>query len=367
LLRIAHAATLRTLVSTDLTFGARLRSQRERQNVSLSEIADQTKIKRSLLEALERDDVTHWPTGIFRRSYLRAYARAIDLDAEATVREFLELHPDPEEDVTGALADAHRANGESKSPPTRLRYLIDSAMATLPRLQAGARTLAQRVVAEPANGDLPLDTALLAMPRRQVSAMDLALQIEPDHARLRDIGLPFPGSASAVGRHVAADEVAASAREVDLLSVAGLCTRLGCAVDARDIGAVLDELRDALDAEGLILWLWDPPSGAMTPALARGYGDQVLAMLTGVPADADNAVGAAFRSAATCIVDGRTGATGAVVTPLVTPSGCSGVLALEFRGGGEHLESIRASAEILAAQLSTLLQPPVAVPHAATA
>ena len=40
----------------DVSFGARLRSQRERQQVSLAVIAERTKIKVSLLEGLERDE-----------------------------------------------------------------------------------------------------------------------------------------------------------------------------------------------------------------------------------------------------------------------------------------------------------------------
>ena len=78
-------------------FGARLRKRRETQNIDLAAIADQTKIKRSLLEALERDDLSHWPCGIFRRAWFRSYAQAIGLDPDSSVREFLEAHPDPEE------------------------------------------------------------------------------------------------------------------------------------------------------------------------------------------------------------------------------------------------------------------------------
>jgi len=77
------------------SFGARLRRERERRQVSIADIAARTKIKASLFEALERDDVSHWPCGIFRRSFMRAYADAIGLDAEATVREFVERFPDP--------------------------------------------------------------------------------------------------------------------------------------------------------------------------------------------------------------------------------------------------------------------------------
>jgi cytoskeletal protein RodZ len=77
------------------TFGPRLRQERERRQISLTSIAANTKISRSLLEALERDDVSRWPTGIFRRSFVRSYAQAIGLDPDEIVREFMERFPDP--------------------------------------------------------------------------------------------------------------------------------------------------------------------------------------------------------------------------------------------------------------------------------
>src|SRR6516165_12630981 len=77
------------------TFGPRLRQERERRQISLQAIAENTKISRSLLEALERDDVSRWPTGIFRRAFVQSYAQAIGLDAEEIVREFAERFPDP--------------------------------------------------------------------------------------------------------------------------------------------------------------------------------------------------------------------------------------------------------------------------------
>ena len=39
-----------------------------------------------------------WPPGIFRRSFIRAYAKAIGVDVEATTREFLQRFPDPDPD-----------------------------------------------------------------------------------------------------------------------------------------------------------------------------------------------------------------------------------------------------------------------------
>jgi cytoskeletal protein RodZ len=43
------------------SFGARLRRQRERQNVTLAAIAEQTKIHLPLLEELEQDKATDRP------------------------------------------------------------------------------------------------------------------------------------------------------------------------------------------------------------------------------------------------------------------------------------------------------------------
>jgi len=97
------------------SFGARLRRQRERQQVCIADIAARTKIKASLFEAIERDDASRWPSGIFRRSFMRAYAGAIGLDADATVREFLEQFPDPAAPAALDNVAAAAPAGESKS------------------------------------------------------------------------------------------------------------------------------------------------------------------------------------------------------------------------------------------------------------
>jgi Helix-turn-helix domain len=80
---------------TDETFGHRLRRERERRQIPLASIAANSKINVSLFEGLERDDVSRWPSGIFRRSFMRAYASAIGLNPDEATREFLALHPDP--------------------------------------------------------------------------------------------------------------------------------------------------------------------------------------------------------------------------------------------------------------------------------
>ena len=79
------------------SFGGRLRAERERRQLPLSGVASQTKISIHLLDGLERDDLSRWPAGIFRRSFLRVYADALGLDPEPLLREFLMRFPDPAE------------------------------------------------------------------------------------------------------------------------------------------------------------------------------------------------------------------------------------------------------------------------------
>jgi transcriptional regulator with XRE-family HTH domain len=78
------------------SLGERLRHERERRQIDLKSIAETTKINLHLLEGLEHDNVARWPSGIFRKSFIRAYAEAIGLDAEPIVREFVERYPDPD-------------------------------------------------------------------------------------------------------------------------------------------------------------------------------------------------------------------------------------------------------------------------------
>ena len=319
----------------DSTFGTRLRLQREEQQISLAAIAEQTKIKLSLLEGLERDDLSRWPTGIFRRSYFRAYARAIGIDPDRVLSEFQALFPDPEvnEDVTRVLAEARHVNGHSKRPPTRLRCLIDSAVNALPALHLQA-SFRPEAMTERAPRPQPAPPPVVELPSPEVS---------PVHDE--------PPSRDTSERHEAGG--------VDFTQVAQLCTRLGRAIDVCEVRPVLEDAVAVLHAFGLTLWVRDQVGYELMPVFAHGYSTELTAQLGPVSRDSDNAIAHAFRTAETDVVDGGDVATGAVVVPLLTPGGCAGVLALELQHGGERLECVRIAATILAAQLSTLIAVPV--------
>jgi transcriptional regulator with XRE-family HTH domain len=102
--------------ATETGFGSRLRLERERRRITLASIAADTKISHTLLEGLERDDLSRWPSGIFRRAFIRAYAQAIGLDSDLIAREFLEHFRDPAEPPRPASPDAAPAPAPEPAP-----------------------------------------------------------------------------------------------------------------------------------------------------------------------------------------------------------------------------------------------------------
>src|SRR5437667_8566542 len=74
-------------------FGSKLREARERRGISLRQIANATKISVGVLEALERNDVSRLPGGIFGRAFVRSYAVEVGLDPERTIQEFITRFP----------------------------------------------------------------------------------------------------------------------------------------------------------------------------------------------------------------------------------------------------------------------------------
>lgn len=367
----------------DLSFGARLRLARERRQVALTVVAAETKIQASLLEDLERDDVSHWPEGIFRRGHVRAYARTIGLDPDAVVREFLELFPDSVEMLPADTMVWPDRDGESGGPfsPIRFRRFVTSAMAAVPTFLQRAKN-SELARSAPAARIVPIEEEPVRSDLTSGTRADFSAEIvssEPDpSAGARDdchgYGEPSllePGVSAAAGNEPIVEREAGQTQlwgsagalgrlpldgepvrpDLDLSAAAHLCTRLVQSQDRGEVASVLETAATILDAVGLIVWSWNARASVLKTFLAHGYSDAVLMRLPTVSADAPNAVAAAFRSAETCVVNSGDGLSGALAVPLMAPGGCVGVLALELRHGVEQRESVRAFAMILAAQL----------------
>jgi transcriptional regulator with XRE-family HTH domain len=74
-------------------FGPNLRRIRIQRGVSLQQIAAETNVSEVLWAAMENNDFSQWPNGIFARAYIRDYAKIVGTDPDATVDEFCRWFP----------------------------------------------------------------------------------------------------------------------------------------------------------------------------------------------------------------------------------------------------------------------------------
>jgi transcriptional regulator with XRE-family HTH domain len=345
------------------SFGARLRQQREQQGITLAAITEQTKIKQSLLEGLERGEVSHWPGGLFRRAYVRAYAHAIGLNPELVVREFLQLHPDPTETVE-PLPGAAETNGRgpaSGTPPTRISYVFQSAVRSLSRRQsesgqlsilAGREALASQSAAT-TTGEAGVEPDVAPTDEPGVEPV-IEATVEAVVEGIVEVAEPVsPAEEPTVAPAV---EPARAEARVDLLNVAALCTAFGRVATSHDLAAALADAARLLDAVGLVVWIWNGQASRLVATLAHGYSERVLAQIPALERDAPNATAAAFRLEQPCTVNGLGKSGGALVVPLLAADGCAGVLAVECRDQAPS-QSAPALAAIVASQLVWLLEP----------
>ena len=93
-------------------FGGMLKAARERRGVSLRQVSSVTKISVAALEALERNDISRLPGGLFSRAFVRSYALEVGLDPDQTIERFVARFP--EVAVTAAHAAAEQQQEEEE-------------------------------------------------------------------------------------------------------------------------------------------------------------------------------------------------------------------------------------------------------------
>jgi hypothetical protein len=138
---------------------------------------------------------------------------------------------------------------------------------------------------------------------------------------------------------------------------ADVCVDLARLLDGRDLPAILGRAAAAIDAKGLVLWVVDQSGRTLRASLAHGYSDRMLARLGQLPVSADNVTSLACRSLQPQLVPGtEPGTSGAMAIPLISTTGCVGVLSAEVSGStaSSHQVSV---ARLIAAQLSAVIRP----------
>jgi transcriptional regulator with XRE-family HTH domain len=97
-------------------FGLELRRARERRGLTLDQISEQTKVSAAHFAGLERGDISRWPSGIFRRAFIRGYAATVGLDPDETVVRFGQVFPETPEVVRDTARAGQAIRSEAWEP-----------------------------------------------------------------------------------------------------------------------------------------------------------------------------------------------------------------------------------------------------------
>lgn len=79
------------------SLGEKLRQAREERGISISEVAEQTRISSLYLKAIEDDNYKPLPGGIFNKGFVKAYAKYVGMDEQEALRDYARLVSQAEE------------------------------------------------------------------------------------------------------------------------------------------------------------------------------------------------------------------------------------------------------------------------------
>jgi cytoskeletal protein RodZ len=86
------------VLDASIDIGSALKQAREALGLSLDDIAETTKVRARHLSAIETAELDQLPSRPFTIGYVRAYAKALGLDADATAARYRTEYPSPDDD-----------------------------------------------------------------------------------------------------------------------------------------------------------------------------------------------------------------------------------------------------------------------------
>ncbi|MFL6467849.1 MAG: helix-turn-helix domain-containing protein, partial [Pyrinomonadaceae bacterium] len=78
------------------TLGEKLRQAREQRGISISEVAEQTRISALYLESIENNDYRPLPGGIFNKGFVKSYAKFIGVDEHEALSDYARMAAETE-------------------------------------------------------------------------------------------------------------------------------------------------------------------------------------------------------------------------------------------------------------------------------
>lgn len=121
------------------SIGEQLRLAREERGIGLRDISDQTRISIHYLEAIESNEYSRLPGGVFNRSFVKAYARCVGYDERAAVEGYTRYLREQGESTDDVATTPMHSKVYTDTPATRSPILtVLLAILILALLTAGA-------------------------------------------------------------------------------------------------------------------------------------------------------------------------------------------------------------------------------------
>jgi len=140
-----------------------------------------------------------------------------------------------------------------------------------------------------------------------------------------------------------------------LQAAADVCGALARVQQPLELAGLVERMHGVLDSRGTIVWIYDEGADGLRPGLSAGYASTTIGRMGTIPLSSDTPVATAFTRGEARSVRGTNEAPGALVVPIVTAGGVSGVVTIELPPGNDRQPATLALTRIFAAQLAGLL------------
>ena len=108
------------------SLGEKLRQAREDKGISISEVAEQTRISALYLESIENDDYRPLPGGIFNKGFVKSFAKYVGVDEEEAMRDYARISSGQENAAEDSRSKSYRPEvlTDDSSGPSMLPTII---------------------------------------------------------------------------------------------------------------------------------------------------------------------------------------------------------------------------------------------------
>ncbi len=183
--------------------GAALKAAREFRGLSLQDVSDATRIRRTYLAALEDMRLDELPSRPFTLGYIKAYAKQLGLDPEEAVIRFKDSSPDPDEPLRAPV-------GVRRERDPRMGAIFAGGILIVSAIVLW--NIAQRAITEDAPPPPTAPTTVAGAPTGPSGPMSVGAPLPaPVEAQTPEV-YKTPGLEAADAAGGSADAVAAAAR-----------------------------------------------------------------------------------------------------------------------------------------------------------